>query len=247
MSKYYQFTLNQTERLTELTQYLTSLKNLVYGYAAVEFAPSTGHAHIHGWVKFSSSTRLSIRRCEGAHVEPCKAGAIKNLQYVTLEGSKVWEYGDIDKLHLKGAGSDKAKSLVELLNEDKIKSAKRKADMIYWHAYKGSNDDMAVECLKHMLYYYKKEDIGEWDFNDPILKLPDTKYIICRNFSSDKCCKAVWEYLIMNYKEIHLIIDHWSDLPKGKILFWDQWEWEEPLQRAKEWYGIPDESDWTED
>lgn len=245
MSRTYQFTLNEVNRLSELTGYLSSLKNLVFGYAAIEFAPSTGHAHVHGWVKFSTTTRLSLARCAGAHVEGCKANAIKNLQYVTLEGSVVWEYGDVSKLGIKGLENGNVKTIDELIKEHKIEDVKG-ADLVYWWHHKGSNSDMAVKCYKMINKYYKKEDIGEWNFDDPILKLPKTMILIARNFSKDKCCKAVWEYLVNNYKEVHFIIDHMRDIPNN-IFIMDQWEWEEPLQRHKIWEGIPDESESSED
>jgi len=88
-------TLNQVDRFDKLKEYLSSFSSLVYAIAGLETAPSTGHKHIHVFIQFAKSRRLSIRKLEGAHVDKCYGSPIQNRDYVKKEGNIIWEFGQI--------------------------------------------------------------------------------------------------------------------------------------------------------
>lgn len=86
-------TLNQPDRFDNLRDYISKLKNFQYGIAAKETAPETGHKHIHLFVQFSKSCRLSIKKLEGAHVDKCYGTPQENKKYVEKDGNVIWENG----------------------------------------------------------------------------------------------------------------------------------------------------------
>lgn len=87
-------TLNQVSKFDELKSYLLSLHHINYCVAGEEFAPSTGHKHIHIFVQFKKSCRLSILKLCGAHVDKCRGTPQQNRDYVE-KGKKIWEYGQM--------------------------------------------------------------------------------------------------------------------------------------------------------
>lgn len=93
-------TLNQPERFDDLRFYIESLMGLRYGVAAKEEAPTTGKKHIHMFIQFNKTTRLAIRKLEGAHVDKCFGSPQQNKDYVTKGGDVIWERGELKK---KGA------------------------------------------------------------------------------------------------------------------------------------------------
>ena len=66
--KAFQLTLNQVECSDDLRAYLLGLKSLNYVIACKEVAPTTGHVHIHVYVQFMDSVKMSIAKLCGAHV-----------------------------------------------------------------------------------------------------------------------------------------------------------------------------------
>ena len=85
----FQFTLNEVARWDALKSYLTSVKSLQYLLAGKEKAPQTGHEHIHVYVQFSKSIRLSWSKLEGAHVEVCRGSAQENIKYIKKEDTEI--------------------------------------------------------------------------------------------------------------------------------------------------------------
>lgn len=92
-SRNFLITLNQVEKWNELYEYLTSLGLLNYIVACKENAPSTGHEHIHCYVQFRNSFRLSVKKLCGAHVDICKGSAKQNVEYVKKQGNIIVENG----------------------------------------------------------------------------------------------------------------------------------------------------------
>lgn len=90
-------TLNQPERFDDLRFYIESLMGLRYGIAAEEVAPTTGKKHIHMFIQFRRSTRLSLKKVEGAHVDKCFGTPKQNKDYVTKDGNVIWERGELKK------------------------------------------------------------------------------------------------------------------------------------------------------
>lgn len=96
-SSCFQLTLNEIQRFESLKEYLLQNANFAYGIAAQECAPSTGHLHIHCYVQFGRSVRLSLKKLEGAHVEKCYGSPQQNVDYVKKDGDIIWEEGTLRK------------------------------------------------------------------------------------------------------------------------------------------------------
>lgn len=154
-------TLNQPERFDDLRFYIESLIGLKYGVAAKEEAPTTGKKHIHMFVQFGRSIRLSIKKLEGAHVDKCFGSPQQNKDYVTKGGDVIWERGEIKR---KGGVS------IEEVEKMTIEQRK-KLPLIY---YKSVRDlDAADECTltadtmsKNVKVYYisGRSGIGKTTF-----------------------------------------------------------------------------------
>lgn len=87
-------TLNQVEYFEELKSYLIELRYFQYMIACKEEAPTTGHKHIHIYVQFKRSTRLSIKKLLGAHCDKCYGTPQQNKAYVG-KGDVIFEYGSM--------------------------------------------------------------------------------------------------------------------------------------------------------
>lgn len=89
----YQLTLNEVEKYPLLKEYLTGLKTNDYFIACKELAPTTGHEHIHIYVHFKNMIRLSIKKCNGAHIEVCRGTPQQNIEYIIKDGNILDEIG----------------------------------------------------------------------------------------------------------------------------------------------------------
>ena len=87
-------TLNQPLKFDKVKQYLLSLRALSYAIAGKEKAPSTGHEHIHIFVQFKRTCRLSLKSLCGCHVDKCNGTPQQNKEYVE-KGKIIWEYGEM--------------------------------------------------------------------------------------------------------------------------------------------------------
>lgn len=106
-------TLNQADRFESLKAYLLSLQSLKYAIAGRERAPTTGHLHVHIFVQFSNSIRLSLRRMEGAHIDKTYGTPQQNRRYVK-KGEVIWEHGE-----MKRKGFYTIKEVKEMSNKEK--------------------------------------------------------------------------------------------------------------------------------
>lgn len=88
----FQLTLNQPENYDSVRSYLTSLKVFRYLISCKEEAPTTGHKHIHIYVVFTDSRKLSVQALRGAHVEVCHGSHQQNKDYI-LKGTIIEELG----------------------------------------------------------------------------------------------------------------------------------------------------------
>lgn len=96
----FQLTLNQIDKFEEVKSYVKSLKSFQYGIACKEIAPTTLKEHIHIYIQFSRSVRLSLSGICHAHVEKCRGSAQQNIDYIKKDGDIIWEDGEVKK---KGA------------------------------------------------------------------------------------------------------------------------------------------------
>lgn len=87
-------TLNQPSNFDKVKQYLLSLRNLRYAIAGKEKAPSTGHEHMHIFVQFKRSCRLTLKSLYGCHVDKCNGTPQQNRDYVE-KGEIIWDYGEM--------------------------------------------------------------------------------------------------------------------------------------------------------
>lgn len=116
-AKRWQLTLNDTGRYEELMAYLTKLKQLKYLISCRELAPSTNHEHIHIYVCFSGSVKLSINKICGAHIEPCRGTHKQNIEYIRKDGQIIEEIGEEPR---ERGGSHTVKELKEIKNPDEL-------------------------------------------------------------------------------------------------------------------------------
>lgn len=87
-------TLNQPSNFDKVKKYLLSLQNLRYAIAGKEKAPTTGHEHMHIFVQFKRSCRLTLKSLCGCHVDKCNGTPQQNKDYVE-KGKIIWEYGEM--------------------------------------------------------------------------------------------------------------------------------------------------------
>ena len=116
-AKRWQLTLNDTGRYEELMAYLTKLKQLKYLISCRELAPSTNHEHIHIYVCFSGSVKLSINKICGAHIEPCRGTHKQNIEYIRKDRQIIEEIGEEPR---ERGGSHTVKELKEIKNPDEL-------------------------------------------------------------------------------------------------------------------------------
>ena len=94
-AKCFQLTLNEVERFESLKEYLLKLKTLNYIIACKEIAPLTSHEHIHIYTQFNNAIKLSIKKCEGAHIEKCFGTPEQNVEYIKKDGDIIFEQGEL--------------------------------------------------------------------------------------------------------------------------------------------------------
>lgn len=103
----FQLTLNQPERAADLKNYLKNIKHYQYSLAVKEVGEKTGHEHVHIYIQYSRSVRLSLKKLEGAHLEVCGGSAQQNIKYLTKQlkdgtGKLLWEEGKAEMKGIKG-------------------------------------------------------------------------------------------------------------------------------------------------
>ena len=116
-AKRWQLTLNDCGRYEELIKYLIGLKSMKYLISCKEKAPTTGHEHIHIYICFSGSIKLSINKLCGAHVEACKGSHKENIAYIRKDGEILDEIGEEPR---ERGGSHTVKELKEIDNPDEL-------------------------------------------------------------------------------------------------------------------------------
>ena len=92
----FQLTLNEVTLYEGLLEYIKTLKPSYY-ISCRETAPTTGHEHIHIYVQFNRSKRLSLKKLLGAHIEVCKGSPQQNIDYIKKGGDIIDEEGEVKK------------------------------------------------------------------------------------------------------------------------------------------------------
>lgn len=79
------------EKYNKLINYLQNLK---YRYIiSCKEINSKGFNHIHIYIQFDKARKLSIKKCQGAHIEICKGSAQENIDYIKKDGNILLESG----------------------------------------------------------------------------------------------------------------------------------------------------------
>lgn len=119
----FQLTLNEPERAGDLKNYLKNIKHYQYSIAVKENGDKTGHEHVHIYVQYSRSVRLSFKKIEGAHLEICGGSAQQNIKYLTKhledeKGKLLWEEGKAEMKGIKGG--------LKIIDVEKMNKEERK-------------------------------------------------------------------------------------------------------------------------
>lgn len=103
------FTINQVETYEAFEECFKKLKSCDYYVSAREFAPTTGHEHIHVYAHFESNYKLSKKILSfKAHIDICKGSPKQNIDYVKKDGDLISEWGNIPHQGSKTVGELKA-------------------------------------------------------------------------------------------------------------------------------------------
>ena len=145
-AKNFFITLNQVEKWDTLLTYINKLSPN-YVVACKEKAPTTGHVHIHMYVQFPNSRRLSIAGCCGANIQKCKGSPEQNYTYITKCGDPIYEHGQMRKCHSTSIKEVKAMS----------KEERSDLNVNMFNIVKKINDEEAKDISP--LEYYKKVDV----------------------------------------------------------------------------------------
>ena len=172
--KAFQVTLNEIEVFGEVRDYLIGLKQFQYIIACKEKAPSTGHEHIHIYVQFKDSIKLSLKKLKGGHLEKCRGSPQQNKAYIEKDGNVIYESGE-----MKIKGGHTISQVKKMSKEER-----EELPLVYANIVKRINDEEAKK-LKVVNYYKGKievywlwgesgagktrralQEIGEAEFNE---------------------------------------------------------------------------------
>lgn len=168
----FQFTLNEIEKYDKLLELIKNIKSCDYYISCKEVAPTTGHEHIHMYVHFSRSHRLSKKILElGAHIEICKGSPQQNIKYIEKDGNILDEFGTRPRQGMRTVGE-----LKDIKNPDDLN----------WNEYNTWNkihstisNDIDVEDLHKevkIYYIFGPSGIGKTEKAKQIIRDNKDKY-----------------------------------------------------------------------
>lgn len=180
-SRSFQLTLNEPERYNELMNYIKNLKSLNYLISCLEEAPTTGHKHIHIYLQFKNSIKLSIKKLCGAHIEICRGSPKQNIEYIEKEGNIIEEYGERPKQGIKTIGD-----LLEIDNPEVLDWRMYRT----WKQAKADNNVLTLEDFDkwgvEVYYIHGESGAGKTNRAKQIIKEKGGK------FCSVKCTDGFW-------------------------------------------------------
>ena len=115
----FQLTLHALEKYDELKTYLTSFTSLTYYLAAQEVGEKNERDHIHIYVCFKNSIKLSIKKLCTAHVEKCRGNHSQNIDYLMKQGNIIDEIGEKPR---ERGGFHTVQDLKQIQNPDELPS-----------------------------------------------------------------------------------------------------------------------------
>lgn len=136
----FQFTLNEIGSYEDFRDIFKTLKSCDYFISCKEKAPTTGHEHIHVYVHFTSSYKLSQKILNfKAHVEICKGSPQQNIDYIKKDGNVLDEWGQAPHQGFHTVAELKQCQEPDELNWNeyntwlKIKNAPKKVSLKSWN------------------------------------------------------------------------------------------------------------------
>lgn len=125
-SRSFQFTINEIEKYKELLEIIKNLKSCDYYISCLEEAPTTGHKHIHMYVHFSNSYKISKKILDlGVHIEICKGSPQQNINYIEKDGNILDEFGIRPKQGMHTVGELKKINDPDELNYNEFNTWKK--------------------------------------------------------------------------------------------------------------------------
>lgn len=172
-AKRWQLTLNDCGRYEELIKYLLGLKSLKYLISCKETAPTTGHQHIHIYICFDGSIKLSIKKLCGAHVEACRGTHKANIDYIRKDGEILDEIGEEPR---ERGGSHTVKELKAINDPDEL-DYKEYNTWNKIHEKEAANIDIEELAKKVQVYYIQgPPGIGKTERMKSIVRELKSKY-----------------------------------------------------------------------
>lgn len=193
----FQFTLNEVEKYEALKNDLLALKTCDYFISCEEEAPTTGHKHIHIYVHFSQTYRISKKLMKHkAHIEICKGSPKQNIAYIEKDGHILDEIGerptqgiktvkelkeaDIENIdphlyNVKCKIDDKTKEEEQFLNmlEEIEKDDLKGPEIIYICGDSGKGK--TYKAYKIALSKFDKKDIGKLTIENNFIQITNDK------------------------------------------------------------------------
>ena len=183
MPRAYQLTINNIEEWGPILLYLRSLSGLRYMIACQEIAPTTKREHIHVYVQFQYSLRLSKSKLLHAHIEVCRGNAKQNIDYIKKGGKIVLEEGEArtqgSKLSIKEVKNltkEEREELpffylkkVESINQSEMNVMDAKSylkEVEVYYIYGGSGLGKTKYAIKCILELYTNKKIKNTRFNE---------------------------------------------------------------------------------
>lgn len=169
----WQFTLNQPEFYNQLSEYLKKCKTLKYLIACKEISPVTRHEHIHIFAHFKNLFKPNIKKCCGAHIEPCYGSIKQNIDYIKkLNGENdeiIEEYGEKPNDIEENLTIKKVK---EMSNEEREELPLIYYDIIEKINSKDNNEIYIDEFYKkiQVFYIWGESEIGKTKLAFNIIK-----------------------------------------------------------------------------
>lgn len=133
----------------------------------METAPTTGTAHLQGYVELSKKRRLTELKklSEKIHWEPANGTRTQNYQYCSKDGKIWYEKNEGNDWNTSRSQDDLWKRVVQLAREGKLETIEAESPMI-WTRYRGALEKMAAESLIASLKIFdgelQKKNVWIW-------------------------------------------------------------------------------------
>ncbi len=147
-SRAFQFTINEIEKYKTLIEIIKNIKCCDYYISCLEKAPTTGHEHIHLYVHFSNSYKISKKILDlNVHIEICKGSPQQNINYIEKDGNILDEWGKRPKQGMRTVGELKKITNPDELNYNEYNTWRKIHESI-------DNDIDIDDIFKNIKVYY---------------------------------------------------------------------------------------------